>query len=97
MSAIEDMHMTVIRSASDLGAAIRERRRGMGWTQAQLAARIGTSRVWVNEVENGKPRAQLALVLQTLAELGLEIRLGYPAELTETPDLNVILDMARQP
>ena len=54
-----------VRSARELGAMIRDRRRQHGWDQQQLAERVGVSRLWISEMENGKPSVQLDLVLRT--------------------------------
>jgi DNA-binding XRE family transcriptional regulator len=43
----------------------------MGWTQAQLADNVGVTRAWVIAIEQGKSRAEIALVLRTFATLGL--------------------------
>lgn len=59
------------RTAREIGAVIRERRRKLGWTQAQLADTVGVSRVWVIAIEQGKSRAELSLVIRTFATLGL--------------------------
>ncbi len=59
----------LIRTPHDLGAAIRDRRRQRGWSQRELAERIGTSRQWVNEVEKGKARTEVGLVLRALEAL----------------------------
>jgi y4mF family transcriptional regulator len=60
-----------VRTAHDLGAAIRGERRRRGLTQAQLAAAVGVTRAWVIAMEQGKPGAELTLVLRTLAALDL--------------------------
>ena len=62
-----------LRTASDIGAAIRERRRQLGRGQADLANDIGVSRQWLSGVENGRPGAELGLVLRTLNILGLRL------------------------
>lgn len=67
-----------LRTATDIGAAIRERRRSLRWDQRELAQRVGVGRQWVIDVEKGKPRAALNLVLRTLDVLGIVLR-------TETP------------
>jgi HTH-type transcriptional regulator / antitoxin HipB len=61
------------RTAKDLGAIIRDRRKQLKLDQATFANRIGVSRQWVIEVERGHPRAELGLVLRALDELGLKI------------------------
>jgi HTH-type transcriptional regulator/antitoxin HipB len=48
-----------LRTATDIGAAIRQK--------------VGVSRQWVVDVEKGKPRAALRLVLRTLEVLGVEL------------------------
>lgn len=70
-----------LRTPKDFGAAIRARRRLLGWRQAELAKRVGVSRLWVNQVESGKPGAGLGLVLRTLGALGLTLKAGVPGEI----------------
>lgn len=60
-----------IRTASELGLALRERRRELGLTQAELAARIEVSRQWVGSAERGKHRADVGLVLRAAQALHL--------------------------
>ena len=64
-----------MRTASDLGAFIRERRTKLGMDQVALAEKAGTSRKWLIEVEQGKPRAEIGLILRTLKTLGVSIDL----------------------
>lgn len=63
----------LIRTPSDLGALIRERRIKLGLDQISLAKKAGTSRKWLIEVENGKPRAEIGLILRTLKALGIAL------------------------
>lgn len=65
-----------IRTITDLGAYIRERRHQMGLDQAALAKAAGTSRKWLMEVERGKARAEVGLILKTLQALDLAIELS---------------------
>lgn len=60
-----------IHTPADLGLTIRERRKQLRLAQQTLADRVGVSRQWIVEVEAGKPRAEIGLVLRTLRELGL--------------------------
>lgn len=62
-----------LRTPADFGAAIREKRRALDLDQATLAEQVGVSRQWIIEVEKGKPRAAMQLVLRTLDELGIEL------------------------
>lgn len=65
----------LIRTPSDLGTAIRGRRRALGLGQADLAERIGVARQWVVKIEAGKSTSEIGLVLRALAALGLELGL----------------------
>jgi len=92
---------TLAVTAKDVGAIIRERRRRLGLDQATLARRVGVGREWIVDVEKGKPRAGIELVLRTLAALGLSIAVSE----TTTPiarkgragtDLDRIVEDARR-
>ncbi|MEO9338282.1 helix-turn-helix domain-containing protein [Mesorhizobium sp. SB112] len=63
----------MFRSARDFGAAVREKRRGLGWTQTELAARSGTGERFIVELESGKPSCQLEKALTVARTAGLEI------------------------
>ncbi|HET8680382.1 MAG TPA: helix-turn-helix transcriptional regulator [Micromonosporaceae bacterium] len=60
-----------IASARDLALYVRDRRRDLGMTQADLAAAAEVSRRWLSALEAGKPTAEIGLVLRTLHALGL--------------------------
>ena len=90
-----------IRTPRDLGAAIRDQRTQQGLDQHELAARVGVSRQWIIEVEKGKPRAQVGLVLKTLGALGVWFSLETPVpspgpESEMEPDLDAIIDRSRE-
>jgi HTH-type transcriptional regulator/antitoxin HipB len=78
------------RTAKDLGAIIRDRRKQLKLDQATFANRIGVSRQWIIEVERGHPRAELGLVLRALDELGLKI--DASAERAKPPSAVVDID-----
>lgn len=63
----------MFRSAGDFGAAIKERRKTLGWTQAELATRSGTGERFIVELEGGKPSCQLAKALIVARTVGMEI------------------------
>lgn len=67
-----------IRSADEFGRAVRERRRALGLTQEQLAARCGVGKRFVVELEAGKPTSQLGKAIIAANEVG--IVLASPAE-----------------
>jgi len=62
-----------IRTPLDLGLIIRQQRRRLGLNQTDLASRVGVGRQWIVAIEHGKARAELGLVLRTLAALDLTL------------------------
>jgi len=60
-----------LRTPADFGALVRDRRSRLRLSQAALARRVGVGRQWIVELEKGKPRAPLGLVLRTLNALGM--------------------------
>lgn len=60
-----------IRNSRDLGLYVRDRRRALGMTQANLAAQARVSRRWLSDLEAGKETAEIGLVLRTVAALDL--------------------------
>ena len=104
LEAMADMTLR-LRTPGEVGAAIRARRRELGWDQSELATRAGVSRLWVNQIEGGKPGASLGLVLRAFAALGLTLSVAVPNEPdagieTSAPakaiDLDAILKAARK-
>jgi HTH-type transcriptional regulator/antitoxin HipB len=63
----------LVRSSSDLGAVIRDRRKQLQLDQAAFARKIGVSRQWVIDVEKGHARAQLGLVLRAIDALNIQL------------------------
>lgn len=61
----------LIRTPTELGAIIRDKRKRLGLDQSTLANRIGVSRQWVIDIEHGHPRAELGLVLRALDALDI--------------------------
>jgi y4mF family transcriptional regulator len=62
-----------IRTPADLGALIRDRRVKLALDQRSLAQQVGVSRQWIVEVEKGKPRAEIGLLLRTIDTLGIQL------------------------
>lgn len=90
----------LIRTARDLGAVIRDHRRRQGLGQQALADRIGVSRQWVVEVEKGKPRGEVGLILRALDALGVTLVLGggisgADDQDSAATDIDAIVDGAR--
>lgn len=65
----------MLRSTREVGMAIRRMRLKAGLSQEALAETAGVSRRWLLNLENGKPTAELSLVLDCLnaLEAGLQI------------------------
>jgi y4mF family transcriptional regulator len=79
-----------IASAGDLGSYVRERRRKLNLTQAQLATRARVSRRWLSDLEAGKDSAEFGLVLRTLHALGVVMDV-LPEERTGPVNLDEFL------
>lgn len=70
----------MIRTADDVGHLVRGRRKQLGLSQAQLADKVGVSRQWIVGLEGGKRTAEVALVLRTIAVLGLQLDARDPRQ-----------------
>ncbi len=77
----------IVRSARDLGAAVRDARLQHRWTQAELADRINVSRQWVVALERGKATAELGSALRAVAALGMV------ADLVDAPTTDSGIDL----
>jgi HTH-type transcriptional regulator/antitoxin HipB len=87
-----------VRTPTDLGAVIRDRRKQLKLDQAAFAKRIGVSRYWVILIERGHPRAELALVLRALDALGIKLdaTTGQPKRRTGAVDIDAIVAKAKK-
>ena len=88
-----------IRTPADLGALIRDHRTKLGLDQKSLAQKVGVSRQWIVDVEKGKPRAEIGLLLRTISALGVALDAekegsGKPkdASLSHGADVHVDID-----
>lgn len=71
--------MTSIRSAQQLGEALRAARKQLGLTQPQLALAAGVGVRFIVDLEAGKATVRLENVLRVIDALGGEVRLsGLP-------------------
>jgi len=70
--------------------------------QISLAKKAGTSRKWLVEVEQGKPGAEIGLILRTLKSLEILIDLdadssvATPLPRKKAPDINSVLDSLKK-
>jgi len=60
----------LIDTVNDLGAALRQARKALGLTQAELALAAGVGLRFVVELEAGKPTVRLERVLRVIDALG---------------------------
>jgi HTH-type transcriptional regulator / antitoxin HipB len=83
----------MIRTARDFGALVRDRRKALGWTQAELAGRSGTGERFIVELEGGKPSCQLEKALLVARTVGIEIgdlKSASPAPIEADDDLGFL-------
>lgn len=62
-----------IKTVGTLGELVRDQRKQRGWSQSQLAEKVGVSRLWVGQFEKGKETVELGLVLKILRALDLNL------------------------
>lgn len=67
------MNGVEVRTVAQLGAVVRGLRNDRDWSQSQLAEAAGVSRVFVSQLENGKARAEVRLVLAVLQALDASV------------------------
>lgn len=64
---------TAIKSAAEFGRIVRERRRALGLTQEELAARCGVGKRFIVDLEGGKQTTQLGKALTAASEVGITL------------------------
>lgn len=62
-----------MKTAKQIGTAIRTRRKQLKITQKELAMTCGTGLRFIVDLEKGKPTCQIGKTLQVLQALGLAI------------------------
>jgi len=87
-----------IRTPTDLGALIRDYRTRLDLDQKSLAQKVGVSRQWIVDVEKGKPRAEIGLLLRTISALGIALNAekedaGKPTDTTPSPGADAHVDI----
>ncbi len=81
-----------INSMRDLAATARGRRQDLGLSQAELAAKAGVSREWINAFEGGKTSVEFGLVIRVLDALGLgldAVEQGSSADTSSNRSVNL--------
>ena len=85
-----------IRTVDDVAELVRDRRKQLGLSQMELARRAGVSRQWLVDLERGKPTAEVALVLRTLAAAGMQLDARDPTHQPEGSYAAMIIDAGRE-
>lgn len=81
-----------IRTPRELGAVLRDERRKLGLSQVDLSEKANVSRKWIVEMESGKARAELVLVLRALGALGLALTVERETETKRKRSAGVDID-----
>jgi transcriptional regulator with XRE-family HTH domain len=72
----------------EMGPSIREYRKLMGWTQAELAHMVGISRVTLSKLENGKLAGiSISAIVSILERFGKELAFVEPSALPTLEEL----------
>lgn len=66
-------------TTEEIGQIVRNTRKQIGVTQADLALTSGTGLRFVSDLENGKSTCQIGKVLTVLQTLGIKIGLTTPS------------------
>lgn len=69
-----------ITSANDIGAILRLLHKETGLTQRDMAGLCNVSLPFLNQVEHGKPTAQIGKVLEVCRRHGIEVVFHLPAK-----------------
>lgn len=69
-----------ITSANDVGAILRLLRKETGLTQRDMAGLCNVSLPFLNQVEQGKPTAQIGKVLEVCRRHGIEVVFRLPVK-----------------
>jgi CheY-like chemotaxis protein/DNA-binding XRE family transcriptional regulator len=77
------LRMSEAALRESLGAAIRERRKGLGLTLAQMAARTGVSLGYLSQIELGKNSASIETLYRI--SLGLGLKMSDLFQTVQTP------------
>ena len=74
------------RWAGELRVGVREAREAHGWTQGQLAARVGVSRQTINYLEQQRYTPSVLLALKLARTLGCRVEELFALEEDEDAD-----------
>ena len=63
----------IARTSTQIGAAIRRRRRRLSLRQGDVGSRTNLRQATISALENGEPGTQLRTLVNVMAALGLEM------------------------
>ena len=69
-----------ITSTMEFGRTIRNKRKKLGYTQAQLSEYTGFSTSFISDLENGKETVELGKALFLLQLLGIDLAINNRGE-----------------
>ncbi len=72
-----------IESVEEIGTLVRLTRKAQGLRQDDLGAMAGCSHKYVVDVEKGKTTVQAGLLLMLLEELGIEVTVDLPSDVSD--------------
>jgi len=65
--------MDLIYDVSVFGNTIKQRRKALGYSQAQVAKLCGTGTRFISDLENGKPTIELGKAITVASALGIDL------------------------
>ena len=68
----------MLSTTEDLGRLVKEGRKALGLTQAELALTSGTGVRFISDLENGKHTCQIGKTLTVLKTLGIRLTTYSP-------------------
>lgn len=81
---------------NELGDLIRRKRKAKGWTQTQLAQKLGTTQVAVSDWENGKTgSSKLAAAGRLLGITDEDLKLAMAGQLTDDSVVQALMATQR--
>ena len=63
----------LLHSPKDISTVVKERRKALGYTQAEVASFCNVGLRFLSELENGKETLQLGKVLKVVNILGIDL------------------------
>ncbi len=79
---------STLNAVTALGAEVAAGRRQVGWTQLELAQRLGVSRKLVSRIESGNPGVSVGVAFEAA------VLVGVPLFGVESRDLDLVSDRA---